>query len=37
MIFKSNGPVIFYEMMMFIAILLFGLLYSWRKGMLRWN
>lgn len=36
-IFKTNGPIIFYEMMLFIAILLFGLLYSWRKGMLRWK
>ena len=36
-IFKTGGPVVFYEMMLFIAILLFGLLYSWRKGMLRWK
>ena len=36
-IFKSSGPVIFYEMVLFIAILFFGLVYSWKKGALRWR
>ena len=28
---------VFYEMMIFIGILLFGVLYGWRKGVLQWR
>ena len=28
---------VFYEMMVFIGILLFGVLYAWRKGVLQWR
>lgn len=31
------GLFAFVEMMIFIAILLVGLLYAWRKGVLRWE
>ena len=31
------GVFAFVEMMVFIAILLVGLLYAWRKGVLRWE
>ncbi len=31
------GPAAFYEMLVFILILGFGLLYAWRKGVLRWR
>lgn len=36
MVFQSLGMFAFVEMIVFIAILLFGLYYAWRKGMLRW-
>ena len=36
-IFKSGGAVLFYEMVLFIAILFFGLVYAWRKGILQWK
>ena len=36
MVFQSLGMFAFLEMIVFIAILLFGLYYAWRKGMLRW-
>ncbi len=32
---KANDAV-FYEMLIFLGILLFGLLYGWRRGALRW-
>ena len=28
---------VFYEMLIFVGILLFGLLYCWRKGVLQWR
>lgn len=34
--FRSLGPFAFVEMFVFIAILLFGLFYAWRKGFLKW-
>jgi len=34
--FNSLGIIAFLEMMVFIAILLLGLLYAWRKGVLKW-
>ena len=36
-VFKGLGPVAFWEMMLFLAMLLFGLAYAWRKGVLRWE
>jgi NADH:ubiquinone oxidoreductase subunit 3 (subunit A) len=36
-VFDDIGPVAFYEMMVFIVILGFGLLYAWKKGVLRWR
>jgi NADH:ubiquinone oxidoreductase subunit 3 (subunit A) len=35
--FVEIGESAFYEMMLFIAILGFGLLYAWKKGVLRWR
>jgi NADH-quinone oxidoreductase subunit A len=36
-IYRRLGPVAFWEMMLFLGMLLFGLLYAWRKGVLRWE
>lgn len=36
-VFKSLGLFAFVEMIMFIAILLLGLYYAWRKGVLKWT
>jgi NADH:ubiquinone oxidoreductase subunit 3 (subunit A) len=35
--FVDIGQSAFYEMLVFIAILGFGLLYAWKKGVLRWR
>ena len=35
-VFQHAAPV-FYSMLLFIGILLFGLLYSWKKGVLQWK
>jgi NADH:ubiquinone oxidoreductase subunit 3 (subunit A) len=35
--FLEVGAAAFFEMLVFIAILGFGLLYAWRKGVLRWG
>jgi len=35
--FVQIGESAFYEMMLFILILGFGLLYAWKKGVLRWR
>lgn len=35
--FVKIGESAFYEMLVFIAILGFGLLYAWKKGVLRWR
>ena len=38
MVFLKDVPTfVFYEMLIFIAILLFGLAYCWRKGVLQWR
>lgn len=37
LVFDRLGVFAFYEMVLFIAILLFGLAYAWRKGVLRWE
>ncbi|MBI2965848.1 MAG: NADH-quinone oxidoreductase subunit A [Chloroflexi bacterium] len=36
-VFLRSTPAVFYEMLIFIGILLFGLAYAWRKGALRWR
>ena len=35
--FLDIGEAAFYEMLIFIIILGFGLLYAWKKGVLRWR
>jgi|TARA_B100001971_G_scaffold82237_1_gene75898 NADH-quinone oxidoreductase subunit A len=34
---KSTAPAVFYEMLVFIGILFFGVIYGWRKGVLQWR
>ena len=34
---RRLGPVVFFEVMLFLGMLLFGLVYAWKKGMLRWE
>ncbi len=36
-VYRRLGPAVFWEMMLFLAMLLFGLAYAWRKGVLRWE
>jgi len=36
-IFLETFSWVFYEMVLFIGILLFGVLYGWRKGVLQWQ
>ena len=31
------GPAVFYEMLIFVGILLFGIIYGWKKGVLQWR
>ena len=33
----KSVPAVFYEMLIFIGILFFGVVYGWRKGVLRWR
>jgi len=35
--FLDVGKAAFFEMLAFIFILAFGLLYAWKKGVLRWR
>ncbi len=35
--FVEIGEAAFWEMVVFIAILGFGLLYAWKKGVLKWR
>ncbi|MDA0769275.1 MAG: NADH-quinone oxidoreductase subunit A [Chloroflexi bacterium] len=37
MVFLDTISAVFYEMLIFIGILLFGVLYGWRKGVLQWR
>lgn len=37
MVFLDSISAVFYEMLIFIGILLFGVLYGWRKGVLQWR
>jgi len=36
-VFLTSIPAVFYEMLIFIGILFFGVVYGWRKGVLRWR
>ena len=36
-VFLKSTSAVFYEMLLFIAILLFGVAYAWRKGALQWR
>jgi len=36
LVYRSLGFFAFVEMLIFIAILIFGLFYAWRKGVLKW-
>jgi len=36
LVFRTLGTAGFVEMLLFIAVLGFGLLYAWRKGALEW-
>jgi len=38
LIFLQDVPAsVFYEMLLFIGVLLFGVVYAWRKGVLQWR
>ena len=37
LVFMESSPLVFYEMIMFIGILFFGIVYGWRKGVLQWR
>ena len=36
-VFLKSAPAVFYEMLLVLGMLLFGLLYAWRKGALSWR
>ena len=36
-VFLDTIPAVFYEMLIFIGILFFGVIYGWRKGALQWR
>ena len=36
-VYLKTVPLVFYEMALFIVILLFGLAYAWKKGALQWR
>ena len=36
-IFLKTTPAVFYEMILFIGVLLFGVVYAWKKGVLEWR
>ena len=36
-IYLDSTPAVFYEMLIFIAILFFGVVYGWKKGALQWR
>ena len=37
MVYLKTIPLVFYEMLLFIAILFFGVVYGWKKGVLQWR
>lgn len=36
-VFLKSNATVFYAMLIFIAILFFGVVYGWRKGVLTWR
>ena len=36
-VYLDATPAVFYEMLIFIGILFFGIVYGWRKGVLKWR
>ena len=36
-VFLTSIDAVFYEMLIFIGILFFGIVYSWKKGVLQWS
>ena len=37
LVWRGLGPVVFAEMLLFLAILAVGLIYAWKKGVLEWK
>ena len=37
LVWKGLGPVVFIEMLVFMAILAVALVYAWKKGVLEWE
>ena len=37
LVWKGFGPVVFAEMLVFLAILSVGLVYAWKTGVLEWK
>ena len=37
LVFLTSIDAVFYEMLIFIGILFFGIIYSWKKGVLQWS
>lgn len=37
LVFVETASYVFYAMLLFISILLFGVAYAWRKGVLEWR
>ncbi len=37
LVFLDAIPAVFYEMLIFIGILFFGVVYGWKKGVLQWR
>jgi NADH-quinone oxidoreductase subunit A len=36
-VFREMGPAAFFPMLLFLAVLVFGLLYVWKRGALEWD
>ena len=37
LVWKSLGPIVLWEMALFLGILAVALIYAWRKGVLEWK
>ena len=37
LVWKTLGPTVFAEMILFLGILAVGLIYAWKKGVLEWE
>ena len=37
LVYLEAASAVFYEMLIFIGILFFGVVYGWRKGVLQWR